>query len=286
MANPSKSTTTELSPYLLRDTAILGNSRVSRLLSNRSFYEEPTNPPSPPQEKTYSQEEFQALQAQVDSLSQDKEKLSGVIGNLRPFEKKYKTVAAVLGNTDPEKLQELVASEEKARSMQEDLDQRILLARQETSGEYQKQIDEMEMKLKKAQSQEASVAKEYQIFQSYNQNGGNPEEFASFALLASQNVGQSNDGKSEIRDDNKTLLIFKPSDPKEQERPATLNDFMTMIADGQIDKYEFRHSTGLKRCMKAYNQSSGAGIPGSSSGGKSEGWKDQTGDALWNSAFS
>lgn len=267
----------------IQDLALVGNSRLNRLINHRAYYQDPPDPAS--EEITYSASDYQALQAQVEALDQDKEKLTGVIENLRKSEKGYKTVKAILGDTNPEKLQEYVAAEEKARTMEERREQDILAARKEVKTEYQAQLDEANAKAEKAIAQAVSQKKEQQILRAYTQNGGINEDFVTFATLAEGNVEYNNKGTIEIRDDANVVLMFKPSDPKEDERPATLEDFMVMISDGQIDRYQFRHAKGLKRCTEAYNKASGANLPGSSSANGRENWRNLEGDALWAAAF-
>lgn len=268
----------------LRDLSLIGNTRLNRQLNHRAFYEEPTDP-TPPAETTYTAEDFQALQAQVEALTQDKTKLTGVIENLRKSEKGYKTVKAILGDTDPEKLQEYVTAEERARTAQEKTEQQVLLARQEVEAEWKTKLDESSSQVSKLQQQIVNSKIEQDLLRAYTQNGGIYQDFGTFHLLAQGNVSYNQKGAVEIRDDVGELLIFRPADPKETERQASLGDFMTMVADGQIDKYQFRHSTGMKRCMEAYNKSSGANLPGSNGTGGKDGWKNLEGDALWQAAF-
>jgi hypothetical protein len=222
------------------------------------------------------------FQAAADEIAGRKKALASA----REFERKYKRYQAVLGDTAPERLKELMDADQRSAEIEQNLESRLLEERQRVEREKQAQLDEVRSEADKARDLAAQVTKRYDVFRAYNQKGGLPPRFESFAALSEANISYDKEGSVEIRDDAGKLLTFKPKDLKEQERKASLEDFIEMVSSGGIDEYKFQHAEAMKLCMEVYNGSSGSGLPSINGSGSSSGdWKSLSGDALWQGAL-
>jgi hypothetical protein len=205
--------------------------------------------PSP----TIDPSQFQELQDKVKAYE-------GIIEKLRPVERNYKKLEAILGDTNPERLQELREAEQRYQQSQKDQEQVLLQTRNEVAQEYEPRIKDLNDQLSDRDKRMKEIDREYQLYQEFNRNEGIGKKFKTFIRLASDYVVEKQDGTFQVVDESGKQVIYK--DKESGDRVATPGDFMKMLASGiPMDAYKFTDLDSLRRTFEPYNKAMGAGLP-------------------------
>lgn len=219
-----------------------------------------TDPPGEENGGSGSAPNLETLQQQLSELQQKTSGQQELIEKLRGFERQYKSLEAIVGETNPDRLQQLREAESKLKEAQAAEQQKILDARNAAADEYTGQITKLTTQLSEAQQKAAQVETTYELFQAFNGNGGIGDRFQGFVGLAGGNFERDNNGKLQVRDDAGNLVVFKPKEGPD--RVASPAEFIKMLGANQLEGYQFNQLSMLQLTLEAYNKSSGSGLPG------------------------
>lgn len=202
------------------------------------------------------------LQAALDNLQSELSAKNSIIDKLRPTERKYQQVSQILGEVSPEKLAELRDAERRLEEQQAKQDQLVLGIKQEAQTEWQEQVDGLQKSNKALTLEVAKVNQKFDLFRAFNNNGGIGARFDGFESLAGKNFERNKtSGALQVRDDQKRLVTFKDA---EGERPATAEEFIQMLGQGDLGEYKFSQLDLIKLTLEPAKKSSGVDMPGNS----------------------
>lgn len=204
---------------------------------------------------------LEQLQAQISDLQSKTQGQEALITKLRGFERQYRSLEAIVGETNPEKLQALRDAQKNLEQQQAQAEQAVLKAKTEVSQEYKSKLDATTQQLTTAQQEAEKVRTQFDLFKAFNANGGIGSRFEAFLNLASANFERTEKGTLQVRDDAGTLITA--TDDKGVAMPVSPQKFIKMLNAGELDNYQFNQREMLQLTLEAYNKSSGAGLPGS-----------------------
>ncbi len=231
-----------------------------------------------------------ALQSELAQLREQIDGQKNLIQTLRGFERQYKTVSGVLGDLDPERLENLKRTDERLAQQQQHQEQQALEIRQQVASEYDPKIQALNKEKQTLQDELGAVNLTFDLFRDFNANGGIGSRFQSFMKIAGGNFERNQEGGIQVRDDAGNLVIYKDPDTKpgeSSERVATPADFLKMLANGDVAKgsYRFNELEMLSLTLEAANKSSGAGLPTNSGYNTSKPLQDLSQNELGKMAF-
>lgn len=204
----------------------------------------------------------ESLQQQIAQLQQEIASKDGIIGKLRPIERKWNTVA---GGLSDDRLEELRTADQRLAELQQQQEQVELEIRQRVASEYDPKIQGLTKEKEALSSQLEDSNQTYEIFRAFNANGGIGKRFESFRKLTGGNFERNNENGLQVRDDAGQLVIYKDPDAPAgaNERVATPNDFVNMLASGAISKssYQFNQLDMLLYTLEAFNKAGGPLLP-------------------------
>lgn len=197
---------------------------------------------------------------EIEQLRREAESYKGIVEKLRPIERQYKRLEALVGTTDPEKLQELRDAEQRYQQSQSDVESKVLEARNAVTADYEGQLKELNTKVQQYETKAQQQATEYELFRAFNSTEGEGPKFKSFVKLAGEYFERDSSGNLKVHDENGAPIIY--SDKTTGDRAASPEDFMKMLVSGELDeKYRFSDIESLKRMFAPYNKAMGAGLP-------------------------
>ena len=204
---------------------------------------------------------LEQLQAQLQQSQAKAEGQEALIAKLRLFERQYKSLEAIVGETNPEKLQELREAATQLEQQKAKAEQAVMQARTEVTQEYKGKLETVTDQLTTAQKEAQAVQTKFALFQAFNGNGGIGSRFEAFVNLAATNFERLPSGELQVRDDAGTLITA--TDEQGVAKPVTPSTFVKLLASGGLDNYQLNQREMLQLTLEAYNKSSGAGLPGS-----------------------
>lgn len=195
----------------------------------------------------------------IAELEKELASYKGIVEKLRPVERRFKSLEALLGTTDPEKLQELREADRRIADQQSEWETKLAAVRDETASEYKPQISKLEQQNKSLVSEHQSIKDEYELFQAFNESDGIGSRFRSFVNLGRQYFYRSQSGALQVKDiRGETIYI----DGDNGSRPATPTEFMKLLASNKLpDKYAIDQKDMLQITFNAYNKAQGANLP-------------------------
>lgn len=201
---------------------------------------------------------IEELQAQLSELQTKTQGQDSLITKLRGIERQHKSMEAILGETNPERLQQLRDAEAELQKQQSTREQAVIDARNEVATEKKEEIDHLNKQLSVAKNESAQIQTKFELFQAFNANGGIGSRFEAFLNLASNNFERDSQKHLQVRDDQGKLVVI--SDDK-GDRAATPADFIKMLGSGDLEGYQFNQMQMLQLTLEAYNKASGSGLP-------------------------
>jgi len=203
-----------------------------------------------------------AVDPRIADLEAKLQSYEGIIEKLRPVERNYKKLEAILGDTDPERLQQLRDAESKAQMQESQIEQQLLAARNEVAKEYEPRIQDLNSQLDERDKRMKEIDREYQLYQEFNRNEGIGKKFKTFMRLASDYVTEKSDGSLQVVDEAGKQVIYKDKDSGD--RVASPGDFMKMLASGaSMESYQFTDLDSLRTTFEPYNKAQGVNLPSS-----------------------
>ena len=203
-----------------------------------------------------------AVDPRIEELQAKLQSYEGIIEKLRPVERSYKKLEAILGDTDPERLQQLRDAESRSRQQESEIEQKLLAARNEVAKEYEPRIEDLNSQLSERDKRMKEIDREYQLYQDFNRNEGIGKKFKTFMRLASDYVTEKSDGSFQVVDESGKQVIYK--DKESGDRVASPGDFMKMLASGaSMEAYQFTDLDSLRRTFEPYNKAQGVNLPSS-----------------------
>jgi hypothetical protein len=200
-----------------------------------------------------------SLQAQLQELQKQNQAYSGIIEKLRPVERNYKKLEAILGDTDPEKLQQLREADQRLKQQQDEINAKILEAQNKTAAEYKQQIEAIQKENQQLSETKRKTDLTFELFKAFNVSDGIGDSFEGFLDLSMRYFDRNQEGTLQVKDDLGKQVIFKGEDG--ERRPATPAEFMKMLAADDLEDYQFSNKRLMQYSFNAYNQSKGAGLP-------------------------
>jgi len=205
---------------------------------------------------------LQNLRAELDA----KEK---ALANSRKIERQYKSIEALLGTTDPEKLQQLREAEQLRQQQESQMEEQLAAAKAaalegikptlETLKKEKVTLEEATATLKKDNQQ---IKDQFEIFKAFNGADGIGSRFDGFIDLAARYFNRGDNGALQVKDSLGNVVQIEESGA---EAPATPAQFMKLLAKGQLpEKYVFSSLELIQQAFPPANQSQGANLPTSS----------------------
>lgn len=193
------------------------------------------------------------------------EALRKALANARQFEKRYKSLEAIVGDTNPERLQELREAETRAKQQQEEAEKRIIDAKNSVKSEFEQQIAELNKQNAKLMTEQQKVSMTFELFRHFNGAEGDGEQFEGFITLSEGLFHRTDSGEIQVKDSMGRLITTK--DETGNLRAATPKEFMKLLAAGKLDdEFDIKNASLLKMTFAPYNKAMGAGLPSGNAG--------------------
>lgn len=226
---------------------------------------------------------LQSLRAELDA--KDK-----ALANSRKIERQYKTIEALLGTTDPEKLQQLREAEQQRQQQEAQIEEQLAAAKQaalegvkptiESLRKEKVTLEETTATLKENNQQ---IKDQFEIFKAFNEADGIGTRFEGFIELASRYFERGEQGALQVKDAMGNVIHVEKDGA---EAPATPAQFMKLLSKGQLpDKYVFASMDMIQLAFPPANQSQGANLPTSSGFATSKALQEMTQAELAQHAF-
>jgi hypothetical protein len=199
------------------------------------------------------------LQSQINELQKQNQAYAGIIEKLRPVERQYKKLEALLGDTDPEKLQQLREADTRLKQQEEVLQAKILEAQNKTAAEYKQQIEALQKQNSSFQETAEGQKLTFDIFRAFNLSEGIGDRFEGFMELSKRSFERTTGGEIHVKDDAGKQVTFK--DEQGNVRPATPAEFMKLLASDDLEGYTFQNKSLMQHSFAPYNRARGAGLP-------------------------
>lgn len=201
----------------------------------------------------FSQSEIEALRAELAAKQK-------ALDNARQIERRYKSLEAIVGDTNPEKLQELRDAEQRLKQEQAERERLIIEAKNQVTSEYKGHIDELQKLNTKLASEQQQVALTFELFKEFNQAEGDGTKFDGFVTLSQGLFHRMDSGEIQVKDAKGRIVTTKDDDGTL--RPAMPREFMKLLIAGKLDNdYDIPNADFLKMSFAPYNKAMGAGIP-------------------------
>lgn len=205
---------------------------------------------------------LQSLRAELDA--KDK-----ALANSRKIERQYKSIEALLGTTDPEKLQQLREAEQLRQQQESQIEEQLAAAKAaalegikptlESLRKEKTTLEETTSTLKKDNQQ---IRDQFEIFRAFNEAGGIGTRFEGFVELASRYFERGEKGALQVKDTMGNVVHIEKDGA---EVPATPAQFMRLLSKGELpEKYAFTSVDMIQLAFPPANQSQGANLPTSS----------------------
>lgn len=212
----------------------------------------PLDVPTPPS-GTDPAAELAALRAELAA----KEK---ALANARLVERRYKSLEAIVGDTNPEKLQELRDAEIKLKQQQESMDKLLLEAKNSVKTEFEQQLEELRKQNTTLTTAQKQTEMTFDLFKEFNDAEGDPKKFNGFIKLSEGLFQRTESGQIQVKDAAGKLVTTKDEDGNL--RPARPAEFMRLLISGKLDgEFIIPDSEFLKSSFAAYNKAMGSGLP-------------------------
>ena len=203
--------------------------------------------------------------AQLEALRAELAAKDKALGNARQVERRYKQLEAIVGDTNPEKLQELRDAETKLKQQQEESEKRLIEAKNSIKSEYEQQIQELNKQSSKLMTEQQKVAMTFDLFRHFNNAEGDGEQFEGFVTLSEGLFHRTDSGEIQVKDSAGRLVTTK--DEAGNLRPATPREFMKLLVAGKLDdEFDIKNASLLKMTFAPYNKAMGAGLPSGNAG--------------------
>jgi hypothetical protein len=200
------------------------------------------------------------LMAQLAALQAELQNKNKALENSRNIERQYKKVEAILGDTNPEKLQELREADLRFKQQQEQMDKLVIEAKNSVKSEYQQQLEELRKQNTDLSTKQQQVALTFELFKEFNAADGDGTKFDGFVTLSQGLFHRTESGELQVKDARGRLVTTKDDDGNV--RPAAPREFMKLLIAGKLDKdYDIPNSDFLKLSFSPYNKAMGAGLP-------------------------
>ena len=188
------------------------------------------------------------------------EALRKALANARQFEKNYKRLEAIVGDTNPEKLQELRDADQRLKHEQSERERLIIEAKNAVAAENKGTIDELQKQNSTLSSEREKIKMTFDLFKEFNQAEGDGTKFEGFVTLAQGLFERTDSGDIQVKDANGRTITTKDEDSTL--RPATPREFMKLLIAGKLDnEYSIPNADFLKMSFAPYNKAMGAGLP-------------------------
>lgn len=187
------------------------------------------------------------------------EGLQKALENSRQFEKRYKKLEAILGDVDPDRLMKLREAENNSQRQAEEMERRILEAKNAAASEYEQQLQQAAKERQDALTQLEQVELSNEVLQAFGKAQGSSSEFQGFMTLAGSLFHRTDSGL-QVKDAAGKLITTK--DESGQIRAANPAEFMNLLVQGKLDnEYQIPSINLLKMAFTPYNKARGAGLP-------------------------
>lgn len=198
--------------------------------------------------------------ADIESLRAELAAKEKALANARQIERRYKSLEAIVGDTNPEKLQELRDAEIKLKQQQEEAERRLIEAKNSVKSEYEQQIAELSKQNSSLMTEKQKIDMTFELFRHFNAAEGDGEQFEGFITLSEGLFHRTDSGQIQVKDSMGRLVTTK--DETGNLRPATPKEFMKLLAAGKLDdEFDIKNASLLKMTFAPYNKAMGAGIP-------------------------
>jgi hypothetical protein len=198
--------------------------------------------------------------SQLESLRSELAAKQKALDNARQIERRYKSLEAIVGDTNPEKLQELRDAEQRLKQEQAERERLIIEAKNQVTSEYKSHIDELQKLNTKLASEQQQVALTFELFKEFNQAEGDGTKFDGFVTLSQGLFHRTDSGEIQVKDAKGRIVTTKDEDSTL--RPATPREFMKLLIAGKLDNdYDIPNADFLKMSFAPYNKAMGAGLP-------------------------
>lgn len=204
-------------------------------------------------------QQFQGME-QLEALKAELAAKEKALANARQIERRYKSLEAIVGDTNPEKLQELRDAEQRLKQEQAERERMILEAKNQVTSEYKGHIDELQKLNAKLTAEQQQVSLTFDLFKEFNQAEGDGTKFDGFVTLSQGLFHRLDSGEIQVKDAKGRVITTKDEDSTL--RPATPKEFMKMLIAGKLDNdYDIPNADFLKMSFAPYNKAMGAGLP-------------------------
>jgi hypothetical protein len=199
------------------------------------------------------------LAAQLEALQNQLAAKEKALANSRQVEKNYRRLEAIVGDTNPEKLQELRDADQRLKQEQSDRERMIIEAKNSVTAEYKGTIDELQKQNSTLSSEREKIKMTFDLFKEFNQAEGDGTKFDGFVTLAQGLFERTDSGAIQVKDANGRTITTKDEDSTL--RPATPREFMKLLIAGKLEEYNIPNADFLKMSFAPYNKAMGAGLP-------------------------
>ena len=197
---------------------------------------------------------------QIEALKAELAAKQKALDNARQIERRYKSLEAIVGDTNPEKLQELRDAEIRLKQQQEEAERRLIEAKNSVKSEYEQQIAELSKQNSSLMTEQQKIAMTFELFRHFNAAEGDGEQFEGFITLSDGLFHRTDSGQIQVKDSMGRLVTTK--DETGNLRPATPKEFMKLLASGRLDdEFDIKNASLLKMTFAPYNKAMGANLP-------------------------
>lgn len=198
--------------------------------------------------------------AQIEALKAELAGKEDALAKSRQFERRYRSLEAIVGDTNPEKLQELRDAEQRLKQEQAERERLIIEAKNQVTSEYKGHIDELQKLNAKLTAEQQQVLLTFDLFKEFNQAEGDGTKFDGFVTLSQGLFHRTDSGEIQVKDAKGRIVTTKDEDSTL--RPATPREFMKLLIAGKLDNdYDIPNADFLKMSFAPYNKAMGAGLP-------------------------